>query len=413
MSDPQAQVNDAPTGSHAHGITWFTVFYDLTMAAAISRAGDLLFVDHSWSNTFLVFGGTLIVFALWLLTTLLTSVASDDPTWRKLLLLVQLLLVIVAALATGAGGLENWVGFIAIAGALLITAALYWSARTRTAATTRQLRRLSRHTGIVVAIFVISAIVTIPSSSEQDSLWIPVILFAAVIALLFATLGGFLGTIMRERQLDLESTQSRFEDWILILIGEMAAGLIVGLSNEGTIPSVGLFVLTFFMTFAVWVVYILGISPSGIPRHVSRLRLWIVGHGIFLFSGVAAITSFQMFIGIDFRVEYVDRIMEWSPLPIVGIFVSVLVVTASQHSKGRRDTTLPHMDTASGRRLMARLRQERQSVLGIQYLMTGLAVVLWVLYYIVPITGMPWYSVLGAFLLVGNAIALGVIGRVR
>lgn len=413
MSDTHAEVDDVHSGSHTQGITWFTVFYDLTMAAAISRAGDLLFVDHSWANTFLVFGGTLIIFALWLLTTLLMSVASDDPTWRKLLLLAQLLLVIVAALATGAGGLENWVGFISIAGALLITAVLYSSARTRTAETRRQLRGLSRFMVVVVAVFMISAIVTIPSSSEQDSMWVPVILFAAVVALLFTTLGGFLSALVRERQLDLESTQSRFEDWILILIGEMAAGLIVGLSAEGTIPSAGLFVLTFVMTFAVWVIYILGISPSGIPRRVGRLRVWIVGHGVFLFSGVAAITSFQMFISMDFRVEYVDRVMEWSPLPIVGIFGSVLMVTASQHSKGRRDTTLPHMETASGRRLMARLRAERQSVLGIQYAVTGLAVALWVLYYLVPINGLPWFSVLGALLLIANALALGIVGRVR
>lgn len=408
-----SHVNDTEFEVHAKGPTWFTIFYDLTMAAAISRAGDLLFDDHSWANTFLVFGGILIVFSIWLLTTLLYGVTNDDPLWRKLLLLVQLLLMIVAALATGAGGLQNWVGFIAIAVSLLITAILYMTANAQAASATRHLRTLSRFMLLVVAVFLISAIATIPSSSEQDSMWVPVILFVAVIALLFATLGGFLRGLLSEKQLDLEFTQSRFEDWILILIGEMAAGLLVGLSEEGTIPSVGLFVLTFVMTFAVWVIYILGISPSGIPKHVSRLRLWIVGHGIFLFSGVAAITSFQQFISIDFRTDYVDRVMEWSPLPIVGIFVSVLIVTASQRFKGRRDTELPHMNTASGGRLMARLREERQLVLVIQYVVTGLAIVLWVLYYLVPVTGMPWYSVLGAMLLIANAIALGVIGRVR
>lgn len=394
-------------------ITWFEIFYDLVIAAAISRAGDLLFADPSWENTALVFGAVLILFAVWILTTLLYAVTQTDEIWRKLLLLVQLLLVIVAALATGADGLPNWVGFVAVAGALVVTMALYLTARTEAAPLTRQLRRLAIFIGVTIAIFLSSAIISIPTSSDQDIVWIPPVLFLAVLVLLIATLGGFLKRVMAAGYLDLSFTESRFRDLVLILVGNMASRLILALSQDGTIPSPGLFVLTFVMTFAVWVIYILGISPSGIPKTVRRVRWWVSGHALFLFAGVAVIAAFQKFIGIDFREEFVDTVVEWSPLPIVGIFVSVLIVMASQQSDGRVDTELPEMHTASGGRLMSRLRGERRLILALQYTVTGVAFVLWLLYYFVPITGVPWYSVIGAFLLTGNAIALAIIGRVR
>ena len=408
-----AEIEQSEPEGRSKEITWFEIFYDLTMAAAISRAGDLLFVDPSWSNTALVFGGVLIVFSIWLLTTLLYGVTHTDEIWRKLLLLIQLILVIVAALATGADGLQNWVGFVAIAGALLITAVLFLTTKTNVASLNRQIRRLAIFIGFTITIFLLSAIISIPTSTEQDVVWIPPVLFLAVIVLLVATLGGFLRRVMAENQLDLGFTQSRFEEWVLILVGEMAARLILALSLEGTIPSPGFFILTFVMTFAVWVIYILGISPSGIPRTVARVRWWIIGHAFFLFAGVATIAAFQKFISIDFRKEYVDSVVDWSPLPIFGILIAVLIVMASQRLKGRIDTELPHMRTVSGGRLMARLREERQLVLVIQYTCAGGAALLWLMYYLFPITGVPWYSVLGALFLIVNAIALAVVGRVR
>lgn len=393
-------------------MTWFEIFYDITIAVALARAGDVMFEDPSWSAAVLVFAGIVVLFLVWLLTSLLYSVVPDDPLSRKLMLLLQGLLLIVAALATGRDGIDNWIGFAATAVALFITWLLYKTARANKSSTDRSLRRLSNYILLAALLFFASAVISALADFSQAEIWVSILFFSALVTLLVPTLGSFLKDVHDDDEIDLDFVQERFQELILIIVGEMSARLVVALGSDGEITSPGFFILTFLSSFSIWVVYTAGVTSAGIPVKLKRIRIWILAHAFFFFAAVAIISSMQEFEVTDFAAES-DQIVEWTPLPFVLLFVSILIMMASQRVRGKLATDLPKARSRQWRQSLSNLQIEQRLVLLLQSMICAIAIALWALYYLAPIAGVPWYSVVCILLLIVNAGVLAGIAKVR
>ena len=69
--------------ANAQKVSWFELFYDLIVVAAVSQAGKVLVKSPDWETTALIAAGILVLFTMWLLTTLSHGLfPGDDPVRR-------------------------------------------------------------------------------------------------------------------------------------------------------------------------------------------------------------------------------------------------------------------------------------------------------------------------------------------
>jgi hypothetical protein len=106
-------------------------------------------------------------------------------------------------------------------------------------------------------------------------------------------------------------------------------------------------------------------------------------------------------------------VVEWSPLPLFLLLVTILVIMASQQHGGVLETTLPEVDVAGYEQIQTRLVSRHKQVLQVQVAAVGVSGVLLALDYFRPEPGVPWYLVAAAFVVAANAIALALLGRVK
>ena len=400
-------------GERPQKVAWFELFYDLVAVAAIAQVGKVFLAEPTYATTFLVLGSVVVLFTIWLLTTLVYGLVPSDPMWRKGLVLIQMVTIVVAALAVGREGLPNWVGFTSIAAGFATMAIIYARTRGAEPVVTQSLRRLVPFISLAVVMFLAAAAVSLYSTSEQAQVWVPVILLLTMAVILVPVVGPFMRDLMRAKMIDIAHFEERFGLLIIIVLGESFISLITSLSQAGEIPSVGFFVLTFVVTFSVWSIYFLTVMPAGVPEVLGNLRVWVLAHPILVFAAVTVSTEFADLSRIDFSENYVTEAVEWSPFPILLVLVTILVMMASQQHKGRLDTKLAKSDIADYSKIRTKLIARREQVLQTQTVAVVVVGGLFVLDWFRPETGVPWYSVAAALVIAVDAIVLALLGRVK
>jgi hypothetical protein len=174
-------------------------------------------------------------------------------------------------------------------------------------------------------------------------------------------------------------------------LAESFISLISSLSQLGEIPSVGFFVLIFVVSFSIWSIYFLTVMPTGLPEKLGNLRVWVLARPLLIFAVVTVSTEFANLSRIDFSVSFAPEGLEWSPLPILMVWVVILVIVATQKHGG-----LP-----------------RRRALQTQSVAVAAVGALYVLDWFAPEAGVPWYLVAAAIVIAIDAIVLAVLGRVR
>lgn len=297
-------------------VGWFELFYDLVAVAAISQAGKVYLKDPTWATTALIAASILVLFTVWLLTTISHGLFREDSVWRRVILLVQMLGLVVGALAVGHYGLPNWIGFTSLAVVFVTQALIYVVHRRASEALRRPVRTVVTASLASAVAFGASALIALRLDSAQASVAAPILLALAVVIAIVPLLVSVLPDV--QSSLDLHHLGERFGLFVIIVLGESFINLVGALGSMGEIPNVLAFVSMFLVAYCVWSIYFTSVQAHRVPATVGGLRVWIAAHVLLLFSIVSVAVEFT-----DLTMHAVEDLDiasngNWTPLPLLG-----------------------------------------------------------------------------------------------
>lgn len=307
-------------------VGWFELFYDLVIVAAVSYTGHTFAADPSWGLGLWIAAWTLIMFVLWLLTTLGNNLVPSDSAPRRMLGLLQMLAIVIAALGTVADeGLSNATGFGALAVAFGSVCATYVLLRPADPGIRRHVRVLAWASGAAATILALGLL--LPDSAEWTVTGAPTWIIAAGVAAaavpLFVVVGRCSALVNGEH------LGERLGQLVIIVLGEAFIGLVTTLGGLSAIPNPVYFVLTFLVVFAIWTLYFSSVMPAGVPTSPGRLRAWLLMHVLLMFGAIGAAAVFSSLTLVPFGDESADLIQgaEWTTLPLFFVLVALASMT--------------------------------------------------------------------------------------
>ena len=157
------------------------------------------------------------------------------------------------------------------------------------------------------------------------------------------------------------------------------------LGAVGSIPRPGFFVLTIVIAYCLWAIYFTSVQVVGAPRSTARLRLWIIGHALLVFSAVAVAVEFA-----SLTVGQLDGVVlpdgNWTALPLAGAVGAVLLLTSTVQGANR-------------------------STLRVHIVAFIALVVLAVADLLQLDSNTSWFVTVGAFVVIADTIACAIINR--
>ena len=372
------------TAAQTQVVTWFELFYDLIIVAAVSQAGKVFVKSPDWDTSALITAAVLVLFTVWLLTTLSHGTFPGEHVVRRVLVLVQMFAIIVAALAVGKHGLPNGVGFASLAVAFASLAVLYAVHGPRGDGLRAVSRRVAVALAIAAAAFVGCAVAARTLTSAQAVHVAPLLIVVGIAIVAVPVLFWFLGAAVRNDRIDLHHIEERFGLLVIIVLGESFINLIGVLGFKGYIPSPVFFVLTFVVTYAVWSVYFSSVLPAGTPTTARGLRAWAAGHALLVLAWVAVASAFSDLTLTAFEAAHDGAEGRWSPLPMLAVVVALALLT----------------------RLA---RATDPAMLRVHLIAIGLLVALTLGDLFLTAQELPWFTLLAALVLLGDAIACTVL----
>lgn len=250
-------------------VSWFELFYDLVVVAAIGLCNDV-FVDDPSPLSALVAVITMTSLAwVWLLTTLTVNAYPQWDGVRRVLMVAQMALISVAGLSVSMEhGIEFATGHAAAAAVLLITAGLlFWSA-------------YRAHEpvmwGVIVPVLVAAAILIAAAINPIVApRWY---LLAAVLVSAVPVLTTQFRKWQQQSRLRLEHLEERLGLFVIIVLGEGFVQLTAALHFLDSIPDGALYALMFVFAYALWWMYFGGTFSDNVDPAQVRWRLTLLGH---------------------------------------------------------------------------------------------------------------------------------------
>jgi low temperature requirement protein LtrA len=325
-----AVTSEAATSERSkQSVSWFELFYDLVIVAAVAQAGKVFIKSPDWGTTALIVSALLVLFCIWLLVTVSHGLFPGDDPIRRVIVLMQMMFISVAALALGEAGLPNWVGFACGGLALLAVTALYLRHLSGAGALRVTVRRVALCTGLGASLFLASALVSVWLTFEQSVFAPPILLLIGAVFILVPVLTVILRGIVEAGTLDTHHLEERFGLFVIIVLGESFVGLLAALGALGDIPSPVFFVLTFVVSFCIWSLYFNAVLPFGMPHGMAGLRWWIAGHALLVLSMVSVAVAFAD-LTLNQQGESTLKFQgSWTPLPLLGVLTALAILTAA------------------------------------------------------------------------------------
>lgn len=256
-------------------VSWFELFYDLVVVAAVSLCNDAYLETPSWGTAVAALLSIAALSWVWLMTTVLNNIFPRDDLLRRLLLLAQMAFIVIAALAVDQHGLQNSVGLASYGASMLVIGILV----------------LRERGGLERARVIRAGLITLAVSS--GICFVGALAFSGNAAIVLAlALGVSVGSALTARLespgsgtlLRVDHLRERRGLFILIILGEGFAELVHELHNQGSIPRGGVFVLTFLLSFALWWIYFDGTFSERLDRVLVHWRLSLLGHLLLIYG---------------------------------------------------------------------------------------------------------------------------------
>ena len=293
-------------------VGWFELFYDLVIVAAVGYAGHTFADNPTWGLGIWIAAWTLIMFTLWLLTSLNNNLFRGDRPWRRMLGLVQMLALVIAALGTVSDeGLSNSTGFVALAVAFGTIAVMYAIALRDKSSDRRDERLLAWTSGLAAVVLLSGGFLS--DSAEWTATGAPTWIIVVGIGIAAVPLFGIVVGRVANR-IDHEHLAERLGQLVIIVLGEAFMSLVSALGGMSSIPNPLFFVLTFLVVFAIWTLYFSSVLPAGLPSTSGRLRLWVLTHWLLMFGAVASAAGFASVTLVPFGSGAAAEATEWTCL---------------------------------------------------------------------------------------------------
>lgn len=309
-------------------VSWFELFYDLIIVAAVALVSKVFIKSPDWHTTFMVVTSLLVLFAIWMLTTLSHSLFPVDDPVRRLCVLAQMMLLSVSALSLGKDGLPTWVGFGA-AGLALLTVALIFIRNARTAGSlTTVAWSVAAIASAGACLLVASGLVSSWLTAGQSAVATPILIVLALIVLLVPVTTVVISQVVASGGLDSHHLQERFGLFVIIVLGESFVGLLASLGSIGSIPSPLYFILTFVVAFSIWSIYFTGITSYGFPGTAARLSVWMLGHALLVMSIVSVAVELTDLTLQEHGQSLLAPDGNWTAMPMLGVMVAVVMLSS-------------------------------------------------------------------------------------
>ena len=293
-------------------VSWFELFYDLVVVAAVNITNDKYLEHPSGSTAILGMLGLTALCWVWFVTTLGNNVYPELSTTRRVLMLVQMVAFMVAALGVDfAGEADSARGLLMYGVALAVAATLILLA-TR-GSTKAPLGRLSILTAVGAVICIVAGLVAPPV------LW-PYLVLALVLGIAPLLAGGRQqsgqGFVLRA-----DHMRERLGLFVLIILGDGFLLLVQSLAQHGSIPNLGVFAMTFAISFSLWWIYFGSTFSQRDTTARPHWRLTLLAHLTLVFGMIGTLDCLVLF-----TVRQQDRLGEQN---LVYFAVSVGVVLLS------------------------------------------------------------------------------------
>lgn len=324
MSD-QASATSVPR--HGPPVSWFELFYDLVVVAAVTLANDAYLRDPSIETARAAALGLLALSWVWLVTTLLNNVLPDRGLVRRMILLIQMAAIITSALALDDdSAAAASVAMLAYAGALGTIVAILLADRLMFGQ--RHATAMLRTTLIPLAAAIV---ICIAGAFAPEGL-----VFWFLLAALIVSMVPLLGWQYRHWQgltlLRLDHLRERLGLFVLIILGEGFAQLVATLQEVDGIPRTWLYALVFLVSFALWWIYFEGTFGEDVELVTVRWRLSLLAHLMLVF-GIAGTLDILVLLTAQVEGDYGPLVIEYFSLSIGTVLLSFALLRFT--SKGR------------------------------------------------------------------------------
>lgn len=311
-------------------MTWFELFYDLVIVAAIGHGSHLFIAQPSFTFGTWLAVTLVIMTTLWLLTALHANLFEGQGWGYRLLILVQMMGLAVSNLSIGADdGLPTSVGLAALGVSFGSIAAMYATAGRGHAPFRARPTVIS--TGIAGAILVLGSVLT-----PARLTWEAATLALALALVLVPLLGPVLRQVLTAHLLNADHLGERFGQLFIIVLGESFIGVMMAMSGLGAIPNPPVFALAFVIPFLGWAAYFTWVEPRGLPRTPWLLRAWIASFVVLLFGAVGAGDAMSVLV-TETWAQVIDAHARWLPLSLLYACVGLgLLAVCARPRVGRR-----------------------------------------------------------------------------
>lgn len=282
-------------------VSWFELFYDLVIVAAVAHGGhllvhDLLIADDlSFSLGVWLTSTFVVTFLLWFSTSMAINIAPGDIPLRKTLMFVQMLAVAVANLALSrSDGLPDDWGFASLAIAFATVSIIFAIVGREVPALARAAAPWRTCTGATAVMFALGVLLPDAWITVQLVVFALGILTAGVPIAIFG-----IPRLCRDGRLEPEHLAERVGQLVIIVIGESFIGLILAIGGLESIPGPAFFLLTFIVAGSLWSIYFTSVFPMGIPGTSVRLEVWLLGVMVFLVGTSYLAENLSAYASVD------------------------------------------------------------------------------------------------------------------
>ena len=285
----------------AQRVTWMELFYDVIVAASMLLIYGSLAKHLSWLEFFWLSAIALVVFAMWLSTTLIFNRLPGDTTWRRLVVIAQMITLVYAVASTESSGrVDGDVGIVALGVAMLILAAMWAGAHRESKDDDRPYRRQS-------AAFILGAAFLLSASVLPDSLNAAVLIVGALIGFV-PMFVRFIPGLYSAGSIDMHHLVERLGGLVLIMLGETFLEMSV-LFTKGASPRVFGVLLVLMLLTVIWWQYFTYIAIRPLPPFTGHLETFLLGHAMLVLGlGSAAIALTEVGLALEAQL----------PLPVIS-----------------------------------------------------------------------------------------------
>lgn len=316
-------------------VSWFELFYDLVIVAAVAHGGHIYVEDSSLGLGAWLVVSFVITIVLWLSTSLTVNIDRSPVTGRKSLMFVQMVALVVAnlSLSRTSGLQDNW-GFAALAVSFATVSAIY-ALLGRSNVERRSVTRPWMWSMAAAAVILLVG-VAVPDGATL--LATSVLTCGVLVALVSVGISG-LPALCRAGLIDSDHLSERLGQLVLIIVGESFLGLVLVLQGVGGIPSPVFFILSFLVAGSLWIIYFSAVLPLNLPPSSARLELWLASFVIFLLGAVFTAELLAAYAATDW--SDLSGWHPWAPLSVTYVLVGALMLAlVGGESTDRRFATV-------------------------------------------------------------------------